>query len=188
MNPFVIQFHALPAETLAFAQSMVTELGMSLFAIVPKPFRIEELSPCEAATVDRRSGAGSATTTLWLSIDGSIPSTDTFDEFLLAAPAGFLFDLGEETPDGLHESAVSLLFAPPGSEPLVRKFKARFRAATHSGVQARNPATGDEGRAHGHRYTTGAKDLYLNGVAWLPIAGTVQLFPILAEEGGPKTN
>lgn len=79
--------------------------------------------------------------------------------------------IGRLTEQGLKESALAFMSDDKDKVAIANKVASKLKKLTKAGAIAVNPVNGAEANARSHRYTSGAKALYDEGIKILPVAG-----------------
>jgi len=167
MKKIMIQFHATLEELVEYINSISSELGLFVTVMVLRPFALRETDG--ALSVEE------------LSIDGDIriiltvqkPSMDATspNNFYDLNQGTIGLHIGRLTEQGLKESALAFISDDKDKAAIANKVASKLKKLTKTGAIAVNPVNGAEANARSHRYTSGAKALYDEGIKILPVAG-----------------
>jgi len=171
LSDISIQFHALPDELAALAETMAGELGLHAVCVKFFPFAVAEVPRDRLGETIRSGSCGRIAFTLGPPALGATTQKD-FGE---ANPAALILDVGAESESGLKQSwlAARTLSAP--MPDAWRTFAARLRKLTEAGALAVAPEGGASTYLRNHRFTPGAKARNDEGLKMLPVAGVATL-------------
>jgi len=79
--------------------------------------------------------------------------------------------IGRLSEQGLKESALAFMSDDKEKAAIATKVASKLKRLTKAGAIVVNPINGAEANARSHRYTSGAKALYDDGVKILRVAG-----------------
>jgi hypothetical protein len=166
----MIQFHASIEEILAYVDSTRTKLTLDTVLLYESPYEVKQIQHDEA--FDEKlldSIRQDASLVLLESVD--VATTSSRQAFHERNPGAVFIEIGNETSDGLYQSALSFMSDNEQELKLAKKIAARLKRITKAGPVAVNPKTGDECVVKTYRYTEGAKEKYESGIIIRPVAG-----------------
>ena len=172
MKKHMIQFHAAPVELAELLSNLRKEIRFSMAIIGWRPFALtligesEEYDFCNIADVAKNTDIRIA-----LSCRKSLIAADSEGHFFDKNPDCVIIDIGEFSQNMLGESAISFMSSDLDAIEFVNKVISKLKKITSAGAIAVNPETGVEGRVRTHRYTEGAKDLFVHGTKIMSIGG-----------------
>lgn len=174
MKKNVIQFHATPEELFEFIRCLRSETSFSLAIIGWKPFALRLIGKSEDFDFSGLNNIERKTSLrIVLSNQESLVSADSEGRFYDNNPGCVTIDIGECSPAGLGESALSFIASDLDAIKFVNKVVSKLKKMTTAGVIAVNPNTGANGKIRTHRYSQGAKTLSDNGVKLLSLTGWI---------------
>lgn len=168
-----ISFHALREELALLIPPVVKETEANAAVLEAFPFNVR---PIMASELEK--------TVLDKSVDRIVFSAAPFachagiddGSFFDSNVDLLVLDIGKLTHAGLVESRLSARLTKDSCALASwRRFVDALRGVTSVGAAAISPRTGAVSQLRTHRFTKGAKDMELRGVAMLPTAGTVRL-------------
>lgn len=170
----MIQFHSNINELVEFLNLVSFELDLRIVIMSFNPFNLKEKE--NLITLDDLDGLSMIRIVLFkdrMNLNAKSPN-----EFYELNSGTINLDVGKKNLNGLEESALG--FKSEDNEKIViaNRVASMLKKITKSGVIAVNPETADESIVKSHRYTKGAKEMYIEGVKLLTIGGFINLKPI----------
>ncbi|KQS95103.1 hypothetical protein ASG68_28780 [Rhizobium sp. Leaf453] len=160
-----MQLHVLPDEVGALVSDLLDDSSVFVTVVegarIPLQFYVNEERLCPPQC-----------SVLIFTLSPPVLSARSIYKFLGFNPDASVLQIGQLTSAGLSESWLS---AMTGNKDAMKRWKQTaklVRRATQKGAVAVNPKTGATAPMKGHRFSTGARALYLKGTAMLPWAGT----------------
>jgi hypothetical protein len=163
------QFHATSDEILNLIRECSQEYNLHAAIIQSFPtFRVTLPNPVEGAlsNLDRSKR-------IFIHLYTYFPDLETKNEweFLDKNPDGLYITIGKDNDNQLQESSIGSIVFDVDTLKLWKKIIRKFKSNTYTGAWVVNPNIGEKGYYKHHRYTVGAKKLFLEGVKILPFAG-----------------
>lgn len=167
MKKISIQFHATLTELVEYINAMLSEFGLAVTIMTPKPFALKKGGG--QLSVDDFSSEND--TRIIFTKEKPIIDASSPNNFYDLNPGTIGLHVGRLTDQGLKESAFSFMSDDQNKIDLANKLASRLKKITKAGAIAINPISGAEAVVRSHRYTEGAKSMYDGGVRMLPLAG-----------------
>jgi hypothetical protein len=165
-----IQFHGLPQEIVDFIKASISKFQIYAVTMCFKPeFKVALIDMETNIDYDFLKKNNIDCVSFLL----KKPSLCIENErnFISEYPDSLFIDIGIQTKKGLNESCLSAISNDHASLKCWKKIVKEFNKITFTGAWSINPHTSAKAFFKNHRYTSGAKELDLNGVSILPAAG-----------------
>jgi len=170
MPSVLTQFHADPAESMAFAQEMVGEFNL-FFAVMRFFPRFRILGAGTEKTVAELARRLGRVDRICLTRSRPNMSCRSPYEFAQENEEAMALGIAYPAEDGLRQSALSAYAEDRVTLRLWRRITRHLRARTVAGAWVINDGMGTRAFERTFRHTLGARQLASNGVKMLAIAG-----------------
>lgn len=169
MTNINIQFHAVPGEIIRFIKECAKECNLHIVMVELFPsFRANLLNQADDAL---ESMPLCNTNRVCLYINKPKILSKNFEDFLDRNPDSLLITIGKYCDNALEGSQFATNTQSGESLKVWKKIVKEFKSETLSGAWVVNPYTGAKGFYKHHRYTKGAKKLFMDGVKIVPFVG-----------------
>ena len=178
MSSGEVVFHGDHCEIVDFLNETSTKMGLCLTVIFDKPHSPDDARPYSAVIKEFVSLADIAQRDATIAITKRKPDLKGKNEyeFVTRNFGCTLLNCGSKSKEKLFESRLSFLADDDEQIALGRKLCTALRKITNAGARAKNIKRGHEAFVKNHRYTSGAKELYINGVTMDDFVGSTQYF------------
>lgn len=167
-----IQFHGLLDEIVEFANDVASEYSLCavlIFEEIKNGTLVKE--NLTSADIENRGDKRTVNRVLLVK-SSEAKSLDLSIKALLKPNASVVsITIGAHAPEGLHESSLSSMCDDEVSIAIAKKVATKIKKITESGAIAVSLDNVEQSNARTHRYTSGAKKLYEQGVKILPVLG-----------------
>lgn len=169
MTKINVQFHAVPDETIKFIKECAKEYNLHIVMVELFPSfathlfdevvdALEDISLCK-------------TNRVCLHINKPDIRTNSYMDYFDENPDYLLINIGKYSDNQLQESILATQSETAEFLMVWKKIVKKLNSITLSGAWVVNPYTGAKGFNKQHRYTNGAKNLFLEGVKVVPFVG-----------------
>lgn len=158
-----IQFHATPAENIAFCVEVQRKFDVFVYGLNLQPFAVLSIGDVSATDLLQYRRIVFSTS--------PVTNTHASKDFHDGSRGALMLEIGPLTTEGLKESWLTSM-AAGDTEKLWRRVVKLMKDQTEAGAYAVNPRTGARGFVRNHRFSKAAKELAASGVAMLPVAGS----------------
>jgi hypothetical protein len=172
MPASLTQFHALPEEVLAVIGPFIQQENLHVTAIRFPPFSAHAVDTSTLEHVFMDPSVGRLALTLEAP---SLPATSQLS-FFDQNPDALWIDIGRIVPNGLRESSISAKSSNSIALAKWRLLAKRLRGNLRAGATGVSPQTGATGWYRNHRYSAGAKALYMQGMRMLTLGTAFMRF------------
>jgi hypothetical protein len=169
MSKINVQYHAVPDETIKFIKECAKEYNLHIVMV--------ELYPSFAAYLFDEVGDALGDTSycytnrVCLYINKPDIGTNSYMDFLDKNPDYLLITIGKLLDNQLEESVLATQTENAESLKVWKKIVKKLNSITSSGAWVVNPINGAKVFYKKHRYTNGAKKLFIDGVKVVPLVG-----------------
>lgn len=177
MTKMSTQFHATHEELESFLTDVRDSQGLKLTLLRTLPFFVTELK--NEVTVKPVPEKG----IVRVNITQHEPDLriSTLGEFLRKNPGSITLDVGFSADNLMRESRLAVLSDDPEKIALAKKVFARLKKITTAGGKNVNPDYNAERASRAHRFTSGAKEKFIEGVKLSPMVGNGYFEPDLTK-------
>jgi hypothetical protein len=163
-----IQFHSTLEESIEFVNSVSDDLSLFVAIVNMLPiFKIKAVAELSIADFEEND----VDTWIVFSQSNSILSCESVNQFNELNSTLISLRIGSQKRYELKESFLSFMSDDREAYQVAKKIAGHLKNRTKPGVVAFNPLNGAEVKLNTHRYSKGAKAMYLQGIKLLPLAG-----------------
>lgn len=162
-----LAIHALPEELLQALFPHVSQMRLHVSCITFPPFSVTQIS---AENMAQTVVDGSCRSLLLTEIQPRL-TVQTMGELTEANPDGLYIDVGRLSGCGLQQSGLSFSTSKISTSKKWKRILDGVKRSSNRGAIAVNPDSGAISQLKQHLFTRGARDLEMQGVRMLPVAG-----------------
>lgn len=164
-----IQFHSKDSEIIAFIKECISEFQLYAVSMRFKPEFTAEL--VDAVDINDEFFKENNIESIYFLLNKPSMPIKNERSFLSENPGSLSIEIGNQTEKGLNESCLSVMTDDQDLLKCWRKIANKLKKITFAGAWSVNPHTSAKSFFKNHRYTSGAKELEVNGIKMLPAAG-----------------
>ena len=170
MSKINIQFHSKVNEIIAFVKECIQEFQVYAVTMRFKP-EFKATLVDKANDIDNEFFKGNNIRSIFFLLNKPSMFIKNERKFLSENPGSLFIEIGNQTENGLKESCLSAMTDDPTLLKCWKKIANKLKKITFAGAWSINPHTSAKYFFKNHRYTSGAKELEVNGIKMLPAAG-----------------
>lgn len=163
----MIQYHATLEEIVQFSNSIQTESKCIVTLMSLKPFKLSEVS----GDLSINNKCFENDVRIIFTQSKLLNHATSPNHFYDLNPGVIDIDVGYLTENGLRESLFSFMSDEQDKIDFANILTKKLKKITKAGIIAVNPVSGAEAKVRSHRYTSGAKSMYDQGVKIIPLGG-----------------
>lgn len=170
MSKINIQFHSKRDEIVSFVKECIIEFQIDAVTMRFKPeFKATLID--KAKDIDNEFLKGNNIRSIFFFLNKPSMPIENERSFLAENPGSLFIEIGDQAEKGLNESCLSAMTDDPTLLKCWKKIANKLKKITFAGAWSINPHTSAKSFFKNHRYTSGAKELEVNGIKMLPAAG-----------------